>query len=48
MRISWILNEKNETLKINKAKYIKVIDNDYILEIDVWDLHQKDLIFIIS
>lgn len=48
MRISWILNEKNETLKINKAKCIKVIDNDYILEIDVWDLHQKDLIFIIS
>lgn len=35
MRIAWVKDEKNEIVKLNKEKHIKVIDNEYVLEFDM-------------
>lgn len=43
MRISWVKDEKNEIVKLNKEKHIKVIDNEYVLEFDMSLLINKEL-----
>lgn len=35
MKIFWVKDEQNETVKINKVKHIKIIDNEYVLLFNV-------------